>query len=755
MVGAVIVWIAFVASVVSAGSFYWTARRDARFLTLARNSYGIMTLSVVAASALLLVYILTHRFEYAYVWEYSSRSLQLDLLITTFWAGQDGSFMLWALCGSLIGLGLMAYSRRKAIEPETMALFAFIEGFLLLLLILKSPFKYIWDAYPNDVPLGTIPSDGRGLNPLLQNFWMIAHPPMLFAGFAAMAVPFVFAVGALWRKSYQEWIPSALPWVIAGAIALGTGIMLGGYWAYGVLGWGGWWGWDPVENSSLVPWIIAIILVHTMLIQRRTGGLVRMNFFLGVSTFVLVVYSTFLTRSGILGSASVHSFVNPGGWVYAALILWIASLLILGLVMLMLRWKELKAFAVRSPFFTRESFLGIASAVMGASALVVLFGTSYLLFPVATLERTFYDNTNLPLAIGMMVLLGLSLGLQWKEESGAILLKNSVLSLGLAVVGTGILIAIGLHDILMGLLAFASLFAFFVNAMRMVALAKESIRYTGGTISHIGLALLFLGIIGSGRYGEKQTASLPINVPTEVLGHQLTYTGSKQLQDGKWTFSVKVAGAGSEFTLEPVMYQSDYNNSLMRNPDYASSLTRDFYVEPVSLEEVTSPAGGASSGNTLQLKKGETQQIGDAIVTFLRFDTSHKGTEAAMAAGSFPVGAVIQVKRGAKTEEVIPVTVYHGAEKPEIRKVTTKDGALGFELIAMNVGTQAIPSTIELAISGASVPAAPVVRSQLLVIEASVKPFMSVLWAGAVFVLFGLIVSLTSKLNGSGQRQSL
>jgi cytochrome c-type biogenesis protein CcmF len=306
----------------------------------------------------------------------------------------------------------------------------------------------------------------------------------------------------------------------------------------------------------------------------------------------------------------------------------------------------------------------------------------------------------------------------------------------------------------MGLLAFSSLFALFVNAIRMVALAKESIRYTGGTISHIGLALLFLGIIGSGRYGEKQTASLPIDVPTEVLGHRLTYTGSKQMQDGKWTFAVKVAGAGAEFTLEPVMYQSDYNNSLMRNPDYAASLTRDFYIEPVSLEEVTSPSGGPGAGSTLQLKKGETQHVGDAVVTFLRFDTSHKGAEASMAAGSFPVGAVLQVKRGAKSEEVIPVTIYRGTEKPEMRKVTTKDGVLGFELIAMNVGTKAMPSTIELSISGASVPAAPVVRSQLLVIEASVKPFMSVLWAGAVFVLFGLIISLTSKLNGSRQRQS-
>jgi cytochrome c-type biogenesis protein CcmF len=320
------------------------------------------------------------------------------------------------------------------------------------------------------------------------------------------------------------------------------------------------------------------------------------------------------------------------------------------------------------------------------------------------------------------------------------------------VIGTIILIVVGLRDIMMGLLAFASLFAFFVNAIRMITLARESVWYTGGTISHIGLALLLLGIIGSGRYGEKQTASLSLNGPKEVLGHQLTYTGSKQMQDGKWYFSVTVAKDGSKFTLEPVMFQSDYNNSLMRNPDYAAFLTRDFYIEPVSLEEVATPTGGAGGGSTLQMKKGESKALGDAVVTFLRFDTNHKGMEATLGAGSFPVGVVLQIKRGTKTEEVIPVTVYRGAEKLEVRKATTKDGAFGFELVAMNIGTQSIPSTIELNVTGSAAPASPVITSQVLVIEASLKPFMSVVWVGTVFILLGLVVSLTTKFNGRGRK---
>ncbi len=369
MAGTLIVWIACAAATLSAYAYYRSITASKRFLALARNSYGVMAVGVLAASIALMFYILRHQFEYAYVFGYSSRALPLHLLITTFWAGQEGSFLFWALCGSIIGIILMAYTHRKGIEAETMTIYAIVQAFLLLLLIAKSPFQYLWDAHPGEVAVGTIPADGRGLNPLLQNVWMIAHPPILFAGFASMAVPFVFAMAALWRRTYVDWIQNALPWVIFGTIALGTGIMLGGYWAYGVLGWGGWWGWDPVENSSLIPWMIGIILVHTMLVQRRTGGLAKTNFFLGIATYVLVVYSTFLTRSGILGSSSVHSFVDPGAIAYALLVVWIAASLLVGFGMLTRRWQDLKALPSHSPLFTRESFLTISSAVMGVSAL--------------------------------------------------------------------------------------------------------------------------------------------------------------------------------------------------------------------------------------------------------------------------------------------------------------------------------------------------------------------------------------------------
>lgn len=753
MVGTIIVWIAALAAAFSAYAYFASVGGQKRFLTMARNSYGIMAMSVIAASVALMVYILRHQFEYAYVWGYSSRGLPLSLLITTFWAGQEGSFLFWALCSSLIGLALISFSRKRGIEAETMTVYAIVLLFLLVLLLVKSPFEYLWQAQPQSVPVGMIPEDGRGLNPLLQNFWMIAHPPVLFIGFAVMAVPFVFAISALWRRSYAHWVDNALPWVIAGTIALGSGIMLGGYWAYGVLGWGGWWGWDPVENSSLIPWIVGIILLHTMLVQRRTGGLVKINLFLGISAYVLVVYSTFLTRSGILGSASVHSFMDPGAIAYTLLIIWVGASVLVGYGLIFKRWSDLKSSTNRSPLMTRESILGISSAVMGASALVILFGTSWPIISHASLEPAFYDKTNLPIAIAMGLLLGLSLLVQWKEESSSQILKNAAVSLIAAVVATVALILAGLDDIMMGMLAFASLFAFFVNAIRLVRLSYENLRFTGGAISHIGLALLFLGIISSGRYGQKQTASLPLNEAKEVLGHKLTYVGARPTQDGKWIFTVNVEKDGSRFSLDPVMFESNYDNNLMRNPDYASFLTRDFYVEPVSLEEggpVQNP-----SGETLVLKKGESKTVKDATITFQGFDMNHGGTDAMAQGGEVTIGAVLTVKRGKTSEQLTAVTVYDSTVTPRPKTATTKDGKLAFALLGMNVDTPAKGSTIQLAVKDLTVqPPSQVEKQQILVIEASVKPFMSLIWTGAILMMFGLVVSVSTKLNRLNQQNA-
>jgi cytochrome c-type biogenesis protein CcmF len=261
---------------------------------------------------------------------------------------------------------------------------------------------------------------------------------------------------------------------------------------------------------------------------------------------------------------------------------------------------------------------------------------------------------------------------------------------------------------------------------------------------------LFLGIIGSGQYGEKETASLPLNGSKQVLGYTLTYKGSHPTDDGKWRFDVQVERGGSTFLLQPVMFESSYNNSLMRNPDYASLITRDFYLEPVSVEQ-TGSSGDAGEQDVVELKKGESRTFGDVEVTFLQFEMNQQAMNSMTGTGGFAVGARLRIKRGKTTEEVIPVAFYKAGQRSESRIVSTKDGAIDFELLGMNVDPASKASTIQLRITGLPGQAPVAQKSELLIVEASVKPFIGLIWIGAVLMASGLTVSLIAKLNGKGK----
>jgi cytochrome c-type biogenesis protein CcmF len=689
-------------------------------------------------------YILQHRFEYNYIASYSSRDLPTALLITTFWAGQEGSFLLWALFTAVIGFILQRYSQHKGMECEVMTAYSLVLTFLLLLIAIKSPFQYVWDVAANNIPKGVIPQDGRGLNPLLQNFWMIIHPPVLFTGFASLAVPFVLAVATLWQKKYAVWMQVALPWVLFSALSLGAGLMLGGYWAYGVLGWGGWWGWDPVENSSLIPWMVAIILVHTMVIQMLTGKLVRTNFILAVLAYLLVIYSTFLTRSGILANASVHSFVDSGALAYTLLVIWLAATAVGGFGMIVLRRKELNIQTSPSAWLTRESILTIATMVMGVCAAVILFGTSKPLFSTSTVEPSFYNNTNLPLAVLMTLLLGLSLRTKWNKEESPLFLKKLVIPGILSIVVLCIFIIMGLHDILAALLALTSLFAFFVSVEQGYCVAKEQPRFIGGTLSHAGLAILFLAIIASGRYGQKQSISLPLNQAKSIFGYEMTYTGMSPAQDGKTKFTVNLEREGKRAYLEPVMFESQYNNSLMRNPDYLSSWFGDFYLEPVSIEQ-----GEPEEQNQVLLVKDEPQVYGPITITFQRFDMGGHGKSGMMGGGnSVTIGAVLQIKTDKDVQEIIPTTKYDLRGTPEMKTAYLKNGHLGFQLMSMNVGSGTKKSQVQINVVGIEgMKHAGMQKPETLIAEISVKPFMNFVWIASVMIISGLTIAMLRRLK--------
>lgn len=744
MIGTVLIWITCLTGLFSAFLYTLSLKRTEN-IGIARGSFFLTAAGVIISSLLLMVYILQHRFEYNYISSYSSRDLPTALLVTTFWAGQEGSFLLWSLFSVVIGIFLQQYSLRKKMESEVMSVYSLLVTFLVILIAIKSPFQYIWDVHPQEVQQGFIPQDGQGLNPLLQNFWMIIHPPILFLGFASLAVPFVFAFAALWQKKYNSWIQSALPWVLFSGLSLGSGLMLGGYWAYGVLGWGGWWGWDPVENSSLIPWIITVILVHTILIQLSTGRLVRTNYILAFLSYLLVIYSTFLTRSGVLANASVHSFVNPGSLAYSLLVIWLAVIALSGIGIIFVRWKELKIQTVSSALMTRESLLSIAMLVMGVCAAIIFFGTSAPLFSHSSFEATFYDRSNLPLAVLMTLLLGFSLRSAWNVGDANSIWKRILIPASLSVLILLVLIIMGVQDALHALLVLTSLFAFFISVDHGFRLLKTQPGLLGGALAHAGFAILFLGVIASGHYGQKQSMALPLNHAQSFMGYNITFTGAEPTDDNKVKFRVLVEQNGNRKILEPVMFETPYNNSIMRNPDYVSYWTNDFYVEPVSFEQ-----NNADEQKIVDLPKGEPVEYGPMTITFQRFDLSaHNKTEMkGGSSGSMSIGAVLEVKTEKDIQTLIPITTYNAKGSPEMKTVYLKNSTIGFQLVTMNVGTgQGEKSRVHVNIVGLGNTHGMFPKSDILMAEISIKPFMNFVWISAAMIIGGLCIAMIRRLR--------
>jgi cytochrome c-type biogenesis protein CcmF len=655
----------------------------------------------------------------------------LHFLVSSFYAGQEGSFLFWALCSSLIALFLLRKRSATRDNPWFMATYSGVVAFLLLLLVAKSPFRSIWDMIPS-MPAGEVPVDGRGLNPLLQNFWMVLHPPVLFIGFAAMAVPYSFAVAGLWKKDYAIVSGPGFAWTLLATLILGVGIMLGAYWAYGVLGWGGYWGWDPVENSSLVPWIVGVALIHTMVSWRRTGGYVRVNLALALAGYVLVVYSTFLTRSGVLGDASVHSFTDPGAAVYALLALYLGALTAIGVGFMVVRRAELRP-AERTPFvLSRETMLGLGALVLLITAAVVLFGTSLPIAGDRTVEPSFYDTTTLPLGIAMVLLIGMSLYTQWGIGGAGEMFRRSARAAVAGAVAVLIPVLYGSRDADILLFIFAAAFALAVNLELAWRGRKGNALYLGGKLAHAGLAVFFLGVASTGRFSQERDLALEINVPRRALGYTFTYTGNRPTEDGKYIFDVVVKGEGSQTGLEPVMFHAG-EQGIMRNPAIDATVGRDIYLSPVSLEEPR-PAGGTVA---YTIPKGETVTMGDVRARLVRFAMGAHGAEAT--AGAMTVGTVLELNDGTREETVMPVAVYNPGGSPTYTPAASSLVGGEIRLVSMNVGMAGGASsvTVEVHRKGEGSPG----MGETLVVQAGVKPLVSLLWAGSAMMFAGFLMS--------------
>ena len=520
-IGQAFITFAFTSALLATYSFYKSSINEKlkkEWLPLARGSFYTHGIAVIGIIACMFIMIYNHYFEYQYVWQHSSKSLPTHYMISCFWEGQEGSFLLWIFWNILIGLFLI--KKTKKWEAPVLTIVSSIQVFLSSMIIgiyvngIKigtSPFVLVrnleeniglpWTQMENYLQIVPQFMDGRGLNPLLQNYWMVIHPPVLFLGFALTMVPFCYAISALWKKEYSKWVEQALPWTYAGIMVLGTGILMGGAWAYESLSFGGFWAWDPVENSSLVPWIILVAAAHLMLIFRARKIALRSTFALTLLAFILVIYSTYLTRSGILGDTSVHAFA--GGLDYQLLI-YLICFTVGSVGLFLVRLKNIPNKEKDEDATSREFWMFIGSIILFVSAFQITWFTSLPVInkvfgsqmapPIDAIAL--YNSWQTPLAVIIIILIAICQYLSYRKTDLKKLLKQISLSLVISgVVSVFMASSVNMWHPLYFILLWATLFAAFANFEFWRKILNGNWNVSGASIAHIGFSLVIMGAL--------------------------------------------------------------------------------------------------------------------------------------------------------------------------------------------------------------------------------------------------------------------
>jgi len=740
--GEITIWLGLIAIGISSGC-YWilnSKEDDTLAWNVARYSFTGFVAFITLASILLMLAILKHEFVYSYVARYSSRDLPLQYLISSFWAGQEGSFLLWVLLGAWLGIFLMHMAGEM--EPQVMFIYNLSNLFLTILLIKQSPFKM----------LAAAPADGQGLNMLLQDPWMVIHPPVVFLGYAAFTIPFAYAIAALWRREYDSWIRPALPWTVFAFVSLGAGIIIGGYWSYKVLGWGGYWGWDPVENASLLPWLAGTALMHGMILQQSRRKLRKTNFVLAAFSFLLIIYCTFLTRSGILADFSVHSFQDLGitGW----LVFFMFAFIAITLWFFLTRVREIPVSDKGAEFsyFSREfGFIG-AMIILSLSTVITGVGTSAPLITrvfekASKVSTEFYVDTNMPLALIMVLLLSFVPLLAWGKNDFAKLSRKLIWALVGAIVSGAITLYHGYPGMAVLVLAVFAGATVGMNLQLAITLIRKKFTMSAGAIAHLGVGLMFVGIIASSVYDRSEKVLLPQGKMEPALGYELKFSGpkfSREPRGVRLDLPVDVKKGKSEFIAQPDIRSEDSPDGQGRRftrPHIRRGLVSDFYISPVDFRP-----GQAESqpgpGSSLELQLQKKAKLYDYEITFTGFDIS--GMMGQKEGQDVSVGADLVVSyKGGDPVNLKPILTMGNSNSPTSTVKLPGPEEAYLTLAGIKADTKSIildyqgpPST-----PGKTVQKTP----PAIIAEVSIKPGMTVLWLGTFLILLGASISVARR----------
>ncbi|MCV9388467.1 cytochrome c biogenesis protein CcsA [Reichenbachiella ulvae] len=525
--------------------------------------HGVAAIGVVAC-----LYIIINQgyFEYHYAYSHSSKVLPFYYQVSAFWEGQEGSFLLWIFWDVLLGFVLI--KTNKYWEAPVMAIFAVVQAFLLSMIlgvvlfnikIGSSPFILLRDAM--DAPIfqsnpDFVPEDGSGLNPLLQNYWMVIHPPTLFLGFATTLIPFAYCIAGLWLGRFKEWIRPALPWSLFSAVVLGVGILMGGYWAYETLNFGGYWNWDPVENAVYVPWLVLIAAIHTMIAFKKSTTALKLSIILATAAFLLIVYSTFLTRSGILGDSSVHSFTDLG--LSGQLLIYLLAFLVGTIILIIKSWKHLASDEKEVSTYSREFWIFMGATVLCLMGFQVIIPTSIPVWnailelvgiesnmapPVDQVE--YYTQYQMWGGVLIALLSGTGQFFWWNKMDKSKLKDALLIPLVLTLILTGAaIIWLEVQNITYILILTTGIYSIVANGKILLDRWKTNINLSGGAIAHIGIAMMLLGILFSSGYSKivslnKTGLVWSKEFPDEVNQKNLLLFQNENRQMGEYSLNYK------------------------------------------------------------------------------------------------------------------------------------------------------------------------------------------------------------------------
>ncbi len=592
----------------------------------------ILSFPLLTISALSIVFSLINLdFNLQYVASVTSRSMPLYLRATALWGGQTGSILFWSWLMSAFASAVMLrdWRRDRDLQPWVIIVSLVTLGFFLSLVIFfENPFMRLWQGVTGTVfsalwqPAGAqayIPLDGNGLNPLLRHPGMIIHPPMLYLGFVSFVIPFAFAIAALVTgRSDDRWIRLTRRWTLVAWLFLSLGLLLGSRWAYDVLGWGGYWGWDPVEIAALMPWLTGTAFLHSVMIQEKRSLFKHWNMLLIILTYDLVIFGTFLTRSGVL--SSVHAFAQSA--IGPMFFIFIASTLVVSLFLLNRRWDQLKSETKMTSLVSREA-LFLLNNFLFISILVICF--LGVIFPIAseivtgqqvTVGPVYYKSATGPLWAALLLLMGIAPLSAWRASTartlGRAMWKPLLGSLVIAI----ILLINGMRNVgaLLGLWLCAfvflvTLYEFWRGAQARVSTKRENMvvallrlvardrRRYGGYIIHLGVVLIAIGVIGIEFFQQQTQGSLSVGQSLQVGNFSIQYESLAEFQtpDGRLVDRAVVDLYKDGQLVRQLYPRRDFyfeSQQPMNIPGLYSTLESDVYLrlvdwEPVSAQSAT------------------------------------------------------------------------------------------------------------------------------------------------------------------------